>query len=133
MGIIKSQIGQYRTLQVYIRGVDWTPPDPKQVRLDMKNLLSWYTKNKNKIHPVVSAVYFHVGFETIHPFIDGNGRVGRLLLNFILHKNNYPMANIPLADRNTYYKVLEQAQMDGDLGPILGFIVELMRDNRIVL
>src|SRR3989304_6583944 len=75
---LKKEIGRYRTLQVYIRGVDWLPPKPEKVPKEMASLLSWYKKNKNKIHPLILSAYFHSAFETIHPFVDGNGRVGRL-------------------------------------------------------
>lgn len=121
----KEQIGNYRTVQVYIRGVEWTPPSPEDVPGEMAILLSWYTKSKQKVHPVVAAIYFHVGFEIVHPFIDGNGRVGRLLLNFILHREGFPMVNIPNARKHRYYDVLARAQVDGDLRPFIGFVLEL--------
>jgi Fic family protein len=130
---LNSQIGRYRDLQVFIRGVDWTPPGPRQVPMEMKNLLTWYTKNKRTLHPVLVAAYFHAGFETVHPFIDGNGRVGRLLLNFILHRNGYPMVNIPFAIRDTYYEVLHEAQVNSDLKPFLKFLTDLMKENKIMI
>jgi Fic family protein len=126
---LDDQIGQYRTLQVYISGTDWMPPSPEEVPKDMKNLLSWYTRNKNKVHPVVVAVYFHVCFEIVHPFVDGNGRVGRLLMNFILHKNGYPMVNIPNSQKKRYYSALEKAQNDGDLRMLLEWTVELLGEG----
>jgi Fic family protein len=129
---LEDQIGRYRTLQVFIRGVEWVPAPPAQVPRDMRALLTWYTKNRNKLHPVVAAIYFHVGFEIIHPFVDGNGRVGRLLMNFILHKNGYPMVNIPNLQRNRYYDVLNEAQVNGNLRPFIEFIVELMRESKVL-
>jgi Fic family protein len=128
---LEDQIGRYREHQVYIRGVEWIPAHPDQVPKDMQTLLSWYTRNKNKLHPIVQTTYFHVGFELIHPFVDGNGRVGRLLLNFILHKNGYPMVNIPNIQRNRYYAVLNEAQVTGNLRPFLEFIIELLRKNKV--
>ncbi len=129
---LENQIGRYRSLQVYIRGVPWVPAPPNQVPNDMKNLLTWYTKNKKKLHPLVVAIYFHVGFEIIHPFVDGNGRVGRLLMNFILHKNGYPMVNIPNIQRNMYYEVLNEAQVNGNLRPFIEFVIELLKESRIL-
>jgi Fic family protein len=125
----EQQIGQYRTVQVYIRGLDWRPAAPKDVPGDMSVLLAWYSRNKERLHPLVVAVYFHVGFEVIHPFIDGNGRVGRLLMNFILHRNGYPMVNIPNKDKLRYYEALGKAQTGGDLRPFLEFVMELYKEG----
>ncbi|MCK5309882.1 MAG: Fic family protein [Thermoplasmata archaeon] len=127
-----NQIGSYRTVQVFIRGLDWTPPPPKEVQNYMRDLLTWYSKNKKKAHPLVAAIYFHVGFEIVHPFIDGNGRVGRILMNFILHKNGYPMVNIPNKEKNRYYKALQEAQMEGNLRPFIDMMLELMKESDLM-
>jgi len=127
-----NQIGKYRTLQVYIRGTEWLPPRPEEVPNEMASLLSWYTKNKNKIHPLVLSAYFHSAFETIHPFVDGNGRVGRLLMNFILHKKGYPMINIPNKRKHEYYNALEASQLKGDLRPLVKFLTELIKEEKII-
>lgn len=128
---LKDQEGKYRTVQVYIRGVNWIPPKPSEVPGEMTSLLSWYTKNKNKIHPLILSAYFHSAFETIHPFVDGNGRVGRLLMNFILHKNKYPMINIPNKEKHIYYKALEESQVKGNLRPLVKFLFDLLKEENI--
>jgi len=130
--ILQEQVGKYRTLPVYIRGVDWTPANPEQVPTDMKTLLAWYTRNKDALHPLVTASYFHVGFETVHPFVDGNGRVGRLLFNFILHRKEYPMVNFPCKDKNRYYEVLHTAQVEGRLKPFVTYCLELMDKTKLM-
>ena len=132
-GNLESQLGRYRMVQVFIRGVEWIPPAPEDVPLDMKELLSWYTRNKNKLHPLVLASYFHIGFETIHPFVDGNGRVGRLLLNLILHRYGFPMVNIPNRRKLGYYYCLSKAQNDGDLRPFIELMLDLMRSTDLPL
>jgi Fic family protein len=124
---LKKQIGKYRESQVFLRGIEWLPPKPIEVPREMKSLLAWYSKNKKKLHPVIIASYFHVGFETVHPFVDGNGRVGRLLMNFILHKNKYPMVNIPNRTKQKYFKALQSAQIKGDLRPFVELIVSLYK------
>lgn len=129
---LSNQIGKYRTLQVYIRGTNWLPPKPEEVSNEMASLLSWYTKNKNKVHPLVLSAYFHSAFETIHPFVDGNGRVGRLLMNFILHKKGYPMINIPNKRKHEYYNALEFSQLKGDLRLLVKFLVELMKEEKVI-
>ena len=128
---LNNQIGKYRNLQVYIRGVEWMPSKPKDVPKEMQSLFLWYTKNKKKLHPLILAVYFHSAFETIHPFVDGNGRVGRLLMNFILHKNKYPMINIPNKIKYKYYKSLESSQIKGDLRPLIKFLFGLIKKGKI--
>lgn len=128
---LENQIGGYRTLQVYIRGVNWLPPKAKEVPREMASLLSWYSRNKKKLHPLILATYFHSAFETIHPFVDGNGRVGRLLMNLILHKNKFPMVNIPNKKKYIYYKALESSQVKGDLRPLVKFLFELLKEEKI--
>lgn len=130
---LAEQIGKYRNIQVYIRGTKWLPPKSSDVPKEMKSLLSWYSKNKTAIHPVTLAAYFHVGFETIHPFVDGNGRVGRLLMNFILRKNKFPMINIPTTNKLDYYKSLEEAQLNGNLKSFLEFLLEIYREDKLYI
>jgi Fic family protein len=128
---LENQIGKYRTLQVYIRGTEWLPPKPKEVSKEMASLLSWYSKNKNKLHPLILASYFHSAFETIHPFVDGNGRVGRLIINFILHKNKYPMINIQNKERYLYYESLEEARK-GNLRKLVEFLFKTLKKSKIM-
>jgi Fic family protein len=127
----REMVGMYRTVPVYIRGADWSPPAPENVPGEMRVLLSLHTRNMKKIHPVVAAIYFHTGFEMVHPFFDGNGRVGRLLFNYILHIGGYPMLSIPNARKNRYYGVLAMAQTEGNLRPFIDFIIELYADGRV--
>jgi Fic family protein len=82
---------------------------PENVEHDMEKLLEWYEENINKIHVLELAFKFHAKFEKIHPFCDGNGRVGRLLLNYILMKHGYFPIIIRNTHRNSYIKALEAA------------------------
>ncbi len=130
---LEAQIGTYRTVQVFIRGAQTLPPTPEQVPQEMQSLLTWYTKNKKRLHPLVVAAYFHAAFEGIHPFIDGNGRVGRLLMNFILHKSKYPMINMLNKMRYNYYKSLEEAQIKGNLRPFIELLLSIVKKNKMRL
>ncbi|MDP3728224.1 MAG: Fic family protein [bacterium] len=123
---LENQIGKYRIVQVYIRGADFIPSTPEELPMEMRNLLRWYTLNKNFLHPLILAAYFHAAFEAIHPFVDGNGRTGRLLLNFILSKNAFPMLVIPNKRKLEYYDCLEQAQQKNNLKPFIKFLYELL-------
>ncbi len=128
---LENQTGKYRKIQVYIRGVEWLPPRPKEVPKEMRSLLSWYSKNKKDLHPLILAAYFHIVFELIHLFIDGKRRVGRLIMNFILHQNNFPMINIPNKKRLTYHNTLEEAQIKGNLRPFIKFLIKLLKEGKI--
>jgi len=99
----------------------------------MRTLLSWYTKNKERLHPLIVASYFHTMFELVHPFVDGNGRVGRLLLNFIMHKNGYPMINIPSARKSEYYDALQSAQVNGEMRPFVELMMDVLKRSEILL
>jgi Fic family protein len=90
----------------------------------LKELVLWYEKNKNKYPPLLLAAVVHNQFETIHPFQDGNGRVGRLLLNNILIKHGFPPVNITLVRRARYYQALQAYQKGGDVRPMVELIVE---------
>lgn len=126
---LENQIGKYRDLQVYIRGVNFMPPKPKKVPKEMRSLLRWYNSNKKKIHPLILSAYFHAAFESIHPFVDGNGRTGRLLMNFVLYKNSFPMVDIPNSKKLYYYNCLEQAQQKNNLRPLVKFLFDLITKN----
>lgn len=128
---LADQTGIYRKLQVYIRGVNWLPSKPNEVPLEMRKLFNWYSRNKKILHPLVLAAYFHVAFETIHPFVDGNGRTGRLLMNFILHKNGFPMINIPNSKKMRYYECLQEAQIKGNLKPFIKYLLELLKVQKL--
>ncbi len=90
----------------------------------LSDFISWYKENKDNFKPLVLAAILHNQFEYIHPFQDGNGRVGRLLLNYILIKNNYPPINIALEDRQEYYETLQKYSKDDDLKSTLKFLIK---------
>ncbi|MDP2924763.1 MAG: Fic family protein [Nanoarchaeota archaeon] len=124
-----SQIGKYRNVQVFVGGS--VPPNASEVPNKMAHLLKWCSTNKSKLNPIVLASYFHTEFEKIHPFVDGNGRVGRLLINFILHKNKYPMINIPKRRRFKYYEVLQKAQYQEDLKPFISSLINILKKDKL--
>lgn len=111
-GIEPRLAGKYRDVQVMIKGSSHQPPAPFLVRKQMEDFFVWYQSNKNKLHPVVLAASLHERLVTIHPFIDGNGRTSRLIMNLILLRHGYVIANIKgdYQSRMNYYQSLEQAQ-----------------------
>jgi Fic family protein len=107
----KDIAGKIRKYPVTIGGSKFMPPSPVEVFPMLTEFFQWYNKNKNKLHPVELAAIAHLKFVTIHPFGDGNGRVSRLVMNFILNKKNYPMLDISYEGRNSYYNALERSQL----------------------
>ncbi len=107
---VAEDAGKFRDGQVYVS--DLIPIKASMIKTEIDNILSWCKHNK-KLHPLELATVFHCDFERIHPFFDGNGRVGRLLLNFILLKNNYPIIIIQNKNKRRYYNALRRAD-DGN-------------------
>jgi Fic family protein len=94
----------------------------------LKEIVEWYKQNKSKYTPIVLAAVIHNRFETIHPFADGNGRVGRLLLNNILLKHNKPPINIEFENRREYYLALQAYQKKGNVRPTIELIIKQYKE-----
>lgn len=103
--------GKIRTHTVAISGSRFLPPSPVEVQPLLREFFRWYDRNKPIMHPVELAAGAHLRFVTIHPFADGNGRMSRLLMNFVLHKHGYPLLNVPYEGRRGYYNALERSQV----------------------
>jgi len=93
--------GVYRSVPVRVGS--FYPCQPFDVPLQMERLMIEYSADMQNMHVIERAAVFHLLFETIHPFIDGNGRAGRLLLNLELMKEGYPPVNVKFSDRAKYY------------------------------
>lgn len=102
--------GKIRRHQVAIARSKVELPFPAELDALLHEFFAWYSSNKNNLNPVVLAALVHLKFVTIHPFSDGNGRISRLIMNFVLHKHNYPMLNIEYSNRSSYYNALERSQ-----------------------
>jgi Fic family protein len=98
----------YKKESIIVNNKETTPP--KQVQKEIKDLLDWWNeKKKEKTHPLIMSVIFHQRFELIHPFTDGNGRVGRLLFNWMLLKSGYGVILFKNSSRRSYFSALDQA------------------------
>lgn len=104
--------GKIRNHPVRVLGSKSVFSHPSKVDYDLKEFFKWYDENKNKIHPLRLAALVHLKFVSIHPFTDGNGRVSRLLMNYILHLHKYPLLDIDYNKRNSYYNALEKDQVN---------------------
>jgi Fic family protein len=104
-----------------------------QVRSLLLELVRWYGKNRKKYPPLVLAAVVHNQFENIHPFQDGNGRVGRLLLSNILLKHGMPPLNIELRIRHEYYAALQAYQKEHNLRPTMELMLKEYRNLKRIL
>lgn len=112
--------GEYRKDQRFIEGADFIPAPPELLEYEMKDLVKFYQDNKYEIHPLELASEFHLRFAVIHPFADGNGRMARLLMNFILDRSHYPMIDISIENRERYIEALAS----GDSKNLTEFLYE---------
>lgn len=113
-GIEDRWAGVYRQSQVFIRGAATEPPPPHEVPWRMKKLVEWLGSIQGE-HPAKVAADFHLRFVDIHPFIDGNGRTARLLMNLVLLGHGYPIAIIKTEERQAYMKAIEGGILTGSL------------------
>ena len=118
--ILESK-GRFRTVPVYIRGSNMTPPPADQVERLMREWLAWINGAGLEYDPVIRAGIAHHGFEAVHGFEDGNGRVGRLLLNLMLMQEGYPPALL-LNDWRTRYIHGLMTAFTGNYNPLLNLI-----------
>jgi Fic family protein len=119
--------GIYRRIPVRIIGAHHEPPQPYLVPVQMGQLMADFVKNKR--HPIERAAQFHLQFEGIHPFIDGNGRTGRLLINLDLMQQAFPPINVKFADRKRYYACFDSFYRDQDLVPMIRLIGEAVDEQ----
>lgn len=121
--------GRYRDINVIIAGAQHTPPDFLQVAVQMSSFIKWYEQEAVKLHPIERAAKLHADFVKIHPFIDGNGRTARLLMNLELMKSGFPAIVIPVEKRLKYYEALDKAHVDMDYEPFLQLIADTVEDG----
>lgn len=110
----KDDHGVYRRVPVRIMGAKHEPVQPYLIQPNMEQLLETYRNSTEHIIPRLAR--FHIEFEGIHPFIDGNGRTGRLLVNLELMKAGYPPIDIKFTDRLAYYKAFDEYHVKHNLG-----------------
>lgn len=104
-----EQAGKYRTVSVFISGSNFAVTPPNYIAIEIKKFVAWFNKNEMKANPVAFAASVHKKFVFIHPFIDGNGRVARLLMNLALLRQDCSIALIPAGLRHEYILALELA------------------------
>lgn len=114
--------GVYRRIPVRIMGAYTEPVQPYLIEPKLTELLAENEKRRETMNPIERIARFHLEFEGIHPFIDGNGRTGRLLLNLDLIRNGYPPINVKFTDRKRYYDAFDAYYRDGNADDMINLI-----------
>lgn len=122
--------GVYRRIPVRIMGAYTEPVQPYMIEPKMTELLENNMVRENKMSIIERIALFHLEFEGIHPFIDGNGRTGRLILNLDLIRNGYPPINVKFTDRKRYYDAFDAYYRDGNSSAMSNLIAEYV-DKRL--
>ena len=132
---IRDEAGAYRTVPIAISGSDYPPPGPESVPVSMQEFGRWISDVSVPAGDafagakgLIAAAVAHTWLVTVHPFVDGNGRVARLLMNLMLMRHGYPIAIITKEDRPRYYDALESSQAS-DLTPFIVLVAECIEES----
>ena len=121
--------GIYRRVPVRIMGAFTEPVQPYMIEPKITELLAENEKRKATMNIIERVARFHLEFESIHPFIDGNGRTGRLLMNFELMQNGYPPINVKFTDRKRYYDAFDSFSRNQNATPMTNLIAEYVTER----
>ena len=122
--------GVFRRIPVRIMGAFHEPPQPYMVEPMINDLLIKHGERKASMHLIEAIALFHLDFEGIHPFIDGNGRTGRLLMNLELMQNGYPAIDVKFTDRRRYYDAFDAYYRNRNANAMIQLIAEYV-DGRL--
>ena len=121
--------GRYRQQNVLISGATTNPPDHTLLNDKMAQFIDWYNTEAHKLHPIERAAKVHADFVSIHPFVDGNGRTSRLLMNLELMKAGYPPSVITVENRLAYYEALDQWMAYGNSEPFNSLVAAVVLEG----
>jgi len=122
--------GVYRRIPVRIMGAYTEPVQPYMIESKMAELIVANARREKTMNLVERIARFHLEFEGIHPFIDGNGRTGRLIMNLDLIRNGYPPINVKFTDRKRYYDAFDAYYREDDITKMTSLIAEYI-DERL--
>src|SRR3989338_5354806 len=123
MGGVHPEAGKIRTRQNIVG--NYMPPRPEKVPGELDNFYAWFRQAEKMLHPLELAGLVHLKLVRIHPFMDGNGRVSRLLMNNILFNNNYPLLNIYNSEKMLYYLVLREVDARKKERPFIKYLYQV--------
>jgi len=127
--IDEPRAGLWRDVNIIVTGSDYEFPAPAELDGLVADLGRWMEAERERMHPARYAAMLHLKFVTIHPFIDGNGRVARLLMNASLVQDGYMLAVVPPILRADYLVAIRRHQQSGDAGPFCDFIAERILES----
>lgn len=126
--IDSARAGAYRQERIIVTGTDFKFSNPSEISVLMKEFFEQLTQQSKQLHPVVLAAWVHIRFVTIHPFIDGNGRLARLLMNLVLLQRGYIVTLIPPILRHEYIRLVRAGNF-GDQEPFYEFIAQRVLES----
>lgn len=121
--------GIYRRIPVTIAGAYTEPVQPYLIEPELTELLAVNEERKKTLHPIERIARFHLEFEGIHPFVDGNGRTGRLIMNLELIRSGYPPINVKFADRKRYYDAFDAFYRDENADEMILLVAEYVNER----
>ena len=120
---VHAKAGKIRVKQNIVG--NYIPPKPEDVPAELEKFFSWHRQAQNTLHPFETAVLAHLKLVRIHPFMEGNGRICRLLMNHIMLKNGYPLLNIFNSEKMFYYLVLREVDATGKERAFVKYLYEI--------
>ncbi|MFI3115509.1 MAG: Fic family protein [Clostridia bacterium] len=120
---------KYRDVSATITGTFKEMTEPSLIADSMKKMLKSNETRKKGLHAIERIVWFHLAFEGIHPYVDGNGRTGRLLMNLDLMQNGYPPINIKIKDKKRYYSAFEKYLENDDINDMVTLVCECIEER----
>jgi len=127
--IDEDNAGKWRDVSIVVTGTNYAFSAPSKLAMLMEDLGQWIETDRSKMHPIHFAAMLHLKFVTVHPFIDGNGRVARLLLNTALIQDGYLLAVVPPILRQEYMAAIRGYQQEGVTDPFCDFIAERVLES----
>lgn len=124
-GVDDTLAGKFRfELQkdVKIAGTPYVPPKWYDLKKELRLFFKWYAADRKTLHPLELAALVHLKLISIQPFTDGNSRLSRLIMNWILWKKKYPLVHIPIEDLEEYYNVLDKYQIEKNERPFIDYV-----------
>ena len=109
-------------MNVKLAGTVYIPPKLQDLEKELSSFFKWYKSENKKLHSLELASLIHLKLISIQPFADGNSRLSRLLMNWVLWRHNYPLIDIPIEDLENYYNILDKYQIEKKEKPFIGYI-----------